>query len=365
MQVSPRGLAFIALHEGFVRRAYKDPVGIVTIGTGFTNLSREARAILGPIRMGMTITKEKNDQVLRQVLAKEFVPPVLRNIAPKQQNHLDAAASVSFNAGPKSTTWQWARALRAGDVLNAARILRGTATTARGRRLPGLVRRRSEEARLLEKGIYTGVKGFPTYGPSPTVVPGAPDDILIGYQKKLKALGYYKGVPDGLRGPKLTDAVTNFQRAHPQLIVDGILGRATMAQIDRVTDLKRKSKNTTLGGIFGTGTSSPATAAAGYDWAWALYAGAILTSAVLIYLAWQYRDELRTFFGRSSDDGEAFIDEGRDGIEDEDRDTVVEAAAAPAKATLTEAKTNRRVRAKPKPAVKRKPAAKPKRAGRK
>ena len=40
MKVSERGLAFVARHEGFVAGAYRDPVGMLTIGYGFTMGSR-------------------------------------------------------------------------------------------------------------------------------------------------------------------------------------------------------------------------------------------------------------------------------------------------------------------------------------
>jgi lysozyme len=42
MAISALGLDFVVRHEGFVSRAYRDPAGIWTIGTGFTNRSRVA-----------------------------------------------------------------------------------------------------------------------------------------------------------------------------------------------------------------------------------------------------------------------------------------------------------------------------------
>ncbi|GGB51073.1 hypothetical protein GCM10011316_23930 [Roseibium aquae] len=40
MKTSDQGVAFIAAHEGFVSRAYRDPAGVITIGYGFTMGSR-------------------------------------------------------------------------------------------------------------------------------------------------------------------------------------------------------------------------------------------------------------------------------------------------------------------------------------
>ena len=47
METSENGVAFTAAHEGFVSRAYPDPVGVLTIGTGFTNRSGVFREMGG------------------------------------------------------------------------------------------------------------------------------------------------------------------------------------------------------------------------------------------------------------------------------------------------------------------------------
>jgi lysozyme len=55
-----------------------------------------------------------------------------------------------INCGLGAAKWTWFTALVRGDVKDAARRLKVTATTAKGRRLPGLMRRRAEAATIME-----------------------------------------------------------------------------------------------------------------------------------------------------------------------------------------------------------------------
>lgn len=159
MRVSDRGLAFIARHEGFVARAYRDPVGVLTIGYGFTMGSRvfatfwrdrHGRA-LAP---GDRLDRGEADALLRRLVDGEYGAAVTRELGALPQHRHDAACSVAFNLGPRALGWRWARALKAGDVAGAAKILGANYNTAGGRRLAGLVRRRREEAALLLAGDY-------------------------------------------------------------------------------------------------------------------------------------------------------------------------------------------------------------------
>jgi GH24 family phage-related lysozyme (muramidase) len=251
--LSDDGAKFIERHEGFVSTTYRDPVGILTLGLGFTNRSPAVRRHLGKIKPGMTITKEQARRVLRSIVDEEFGPAVISKLPGTKQHEFDAAASVSYNVGPRVLNWKWAKAYRAGDVAEAARLLCVTATTAQGRRLRGLVRRRAEEAALLEHARY-GLGAAVSIEPSPDVV-GAGDkaarEALIEYQEKLARLGLYDGEIDGLRGPKTTAAVRAFQEADPHLVDDGILGRATMASIDRQIEAAKSGRVGVGGASFG------------------------------------------------------------------------------------------------------------------
>lgn len=231
--VSTQGIQFIAGHEGFVSRAYRCPAGVITIGYGFTNGSRVFadfwRAKHGRgLQMGDTITRAEADTLLGKLLDNEYGAAVNRDIGTSRQNEHDGATSVSFNCGPGSLKWKWGVALKNGKVAEAARLLRTTAVTANGRRLAGLVRRRDEEATLIETGKYTG-------GKTASVSSGYNEITQI--QTQLKTLGYDPGVVDGKMGPKTKAAVRDFQSEHG-LVVDGIVGPATRAALIRALDAR-------------------------------------------------------------------------------------------------------------------------------
>lgn len=179
-RVSKEGLAFIRKHEGFRLKAYKDPVGIPTIGVGFTMRSASFREWWAkwkgtPFTLQSTMTPEEIDAALEFLIAREYgkaVDDFLGKAVP--QNVFDAAVSAVFNLGPGALKWRWAKAMKEGDYRLAAAYLRSTGTTAKGKTLPGLVRRRGEEADLLISHL---VKPQPAPKPGPAVTPPAPDYV--------------------------------------------------------------------------------------------------------------------------------------------------------------------------------------------
>lgn len=227
MQVSAKGVAFIVGHEGFVSRTYRCPAGVPTIGFGFTMASKafadywKAKHGRG-LQMGDTITRNEAMEVLRIMLDSEYGAAVHSRLGVDQQSHHDGATSVTFNCGAGALGWKWATALKNGVVAEAARLLRTTAVTANGRRLAGLVRRRSEEAALIETGQYSNA-------------PAGSDDVRE-YQQMLKQLGYDIAV-DGMLGLKTKAVVMQFQAAH-DLVVDGVVGSATRATLIRALDTR-------------------------------------------------------------------------------------------------------------------------------
>lgn len=223
MGISARGLDFVVRHEGFVSRTYRDVAGRPTIGTGFTNGSRIAVSMLGPIRPGMTITREQNDRVLAAAFASEYGPPVDRAMPGARQHERDAGYSYCFNCGPGAMADSWVGLWREGLRFEAGERLKRSRVTAQGRRLQGLVNRRAAEARLLVGGDYGS--GTPAH------------DLSAEYRRKLSDLGY--------------DSVLAFQEHHPNLIDDAIMGPATRAQIDRDIAARREGKG--VGGVVGIG----------------------------------------------------------------------------------------------------------------
>lgn len=234
MNVSDRGLAFIAAHEGFVSRGYLDPAGIVTIGYGFTMRSRVfsswwRKTHAKPLAVGDPLPRDTANKLLVKLLDSEYAPPVRKALPHLTQPQFDACVSVVYNLGARALTWRWAKALQKGHVAEAAKLLKVTGTTAGGRQLPGLVRRRTDEARLLATGSYGET----------VAVSGAPSGVDVrDLQNTLKALGHDPGRLDGVWGARTKAAVIAFQRANPPLVLDGVPGPATRAALKRALALR-------------------------------------------------------------------------------------------------------------------------------
>lgn len=134
--------------EGLELRAYRDPVGVVTIGYGYTN-----RAGFGPgVKMGDVWTEKQAEDMLRQALdlfAKRIIGGFTRRPEPHE---FGAFLSLAYNIGAdgflKSTALKrW----NAGDVDGAAEALQWW-NKAGGKVLNGLTRRRAAEAEMLLNG---------------------------------------------------------------------------------------------------------------------------------------------------------------------------------------------------------------------
>ena len=111
MDLSAVGRAVLIAREGLRLEAYRDSVGIWTIGVGHT-------AAAGPPlpRAGLRIGAEEADAIFARDVAR-FVRTVAEAIPePLPQHAFDALVSLSFNIGPaaflRSTVL---RCLRAGD----------------------------------------------------------------------------------------------------------------------------------------------------------------------------------------------------------------------------------------------------------
>lgn len=276
------------LHEGNPLTCYLDPVGIPTIGTGFTMGSDSVRRELAKIGItklvpGKTkITAAQSDVILDAVLAAEYVPAVVAGSPENRKQHeLDAAASVTFNLGVGAMNWTWADLWRKGQIKKAAAHLASNYNTAKGKKLPGLVRRRKEEALLFEKGIYTGVGVTKEVTAEPPVLP---DPVVKEAQELLTTAGLNPGAIDGWMGEKTKAAVIAYQKAHPHLIADGIIGPATIAQLRRDAGA---AKDVVTKGASSAAGSALLAFTAGLPWGW-IAAGVLM--AVVGYVAYRNRD---------------------------------------------------------------------------
>ncbi|MEA3641301.1 MAG: lysozyme [Lamprobacter sp.] len=137
-RISQTGIDLIKRFEGLELQAYRDPVGIVTVGYGHTKTAR----------MGQQISEAEAESLLRQDL-EQFERCVSESVkAPLEQSHFDALVSFAFNVGcgalKRSTLLKKLNAL---DYPGAADELPRW-NQAGGRVLRGLVRRRAAERDL-------------------------------------------------------------------------------------------------------------------------------------------------------------------------------------------------------------------------
>ena len=94
MQVSASGRAAIMQREGCRLSAYRDSVGVLTIGVGHTG-----RASLPRVTPGMRISEVQADHILATDLAP-FEASVSRAVKVRMTQHeFDACVSLAFNIG--------------------------------------------------------------------------------------------------------------------------------------------------------------------------------------------------------------------------------------------------------------------------
>ena len=143
MRVSNNGRVLIKSFEGLRLEAYRDAVGIPTIGYGHT----------GGVKLGDVITMDEAESLLQKDL-RRFERAVESQInVHLTQSQFDALVSFTYNVGPealrKSTL---RRILNQGDYSGAAEeFLRWV--KAGGKTLPGLVKRRNAEMQLFKSSL--------------------------------------------------------------------------------------------------------------------------------------------------------------------------------------------------------------------
>ena len=135
--------------EGLELEAYYDPVGVLTIGYGYTN-----KAGFGPgVKEGDVWTEAKAEEMLALGLEKfghTILPMMTRKPTPNQYGAmLSLAYNIGTGAFSKSTCL---KRFNAGDIEGAAEALQWF-NKAGGKKLRGLVRRREAEAKLMLSDI--------------------------------------------------------------------------------------------------------------------------------------------------------------------------------------------------------------------
>ena len=137
MHTSPNGIDAIRREEGVRLTAYRDSVGVWTIGVGHT----------GPdVHAGLTLTVTQVDDLLRKDLAR-FELAVDRAVVLPQitQGQFDALVSLAFNIGTEAfATSTLVRRLNSGDVAGAGSEF-ARWCLAGGKFSPALAKRRGRE----------------------------------------------------------------------------------------------------------------------------------------------------------------------------------------------------------------------------
>jgi lysozyme len=146
MTISQKGIDLIKGFEGCKLFAYRDSVGIATIGYGHTK----------DVRIGMSITQKQAEEFLKSDIKP--IEHLLNGMGINYtQNQFDALTSWIFNLGEgnfKKSTMCKNIVARKSDIEITDQMVKWY--NAGGRPLAGLMRRRVAEANMfLGKNIYS------------------------------------------------------------------------------------------------------------------------------------------------------------------------------------------------------------------
>lgn len=188
-KISDKCLKLVKEFEGCRLTAYRDEVGVWTIGYGITNSDFKITKKI--IRKGMKISKATAEKWLEESLNKKYLPLVLEY--DKQynwnQNELDALVSFCYNIG--SIKQLTADGTRSKTVV-ASKMLQYN--KAGGKVYNGLTRRRKAERTLFLAKVETTPEKKPVKKKSNETIA---KEVLAGKwgsgkerKKKLKAAGY-------------------------------------------------------------------------------------------------------------------------------------------------------------------------------
>lgn len=141
------GLNLIKEFEGLRLKAYRDPVGVLTIGYGHTG---------SDVKSGMVISQQRAEQLLKNDTgwAQKAVRDSVK--VPLTQGQFDALTSFTFNLGAGALrTSTLVKKLNTGDYAGAQKEF-GRWVHAGGQVLAGLVRRRAAEAKMFGNKAPSG-----------------------------------------------------------------------------------------------------------------------------------------------------------------------------------------------------------------
>jgi len=162
MKISKNCVNFVKRFEGFKAYTYYDMVGVRTLGYGMT----------GKEISGLSyVTEHQASNMLETLLNYKYALPISLNLAIKHvalnQNEFDAIVSMAYNVGVGGLLGSTLYYNITHNIKNKATITSNfqSWSNAGGRRVEGLFRRRTEEAKMFFTPIKPTVKSiFPRNG---------------------------------------------------------------------------------------------------------------------------------------------------------------------------------------------------------
>jgi lysozyme len=326
MQTSDKGLNVIRSFEGRALRAYKDAVGVWTIGYGNTNYDANAVKELGKIGAGLVITPEQAERLLVASIRTQYEPAVKKRLGDNvSQGAMDAGSSFHYNTGAIGKA-SWPTALLKGDWATVRTSLMSW-NKAGGTVLSGLTRRRAREYAMAKDQDYgpegsqgpveIGANGRPTgkqlpppvlteagQMPTPeatnTAVPGLVQlgdtgAKVLEAAELLQTLGLIDHATSTF-DTKMDAAVRAYQGSHPNLTMDGKVGPATYNSLVRDIKMRTASAKTVKATVAVTGLGTAAAATGYVTLKLALIAGGLVAGVGLIFVVMAHRQELESLW---------------------------------------------------------------------
>ena len=143
MRMTEEGLALIKRFEGFRAEAYRCPAGVWTVGYGHTSAAGSP-----PVKRGMTVTRAEAEDILRRDV-DAFARDVLESLtAALNDRQFSALVSFAYNVGITNFRKSSVLACVNGGALASVPQRLALWNKAKGRVLPGLVKRRAAEAEM-------------------------------------------------------------------------------------------------------------------------------------------------------------------------------------------------------------------------
>lgn len=156
--VSEKCIKLVKKFEGLYLKAYKDEVGVWTIGYGITNADKAITKVT--VKAGLKITEKTADNWLEKALNKKYLPKVMKYNSKYKwnQNEIDALVSFAYNIG--SIDVLTANGTRSRATIAAKMI---QYNKAGGKALNGLTRRRKAERELFLAAVKKKATKKKTY----------------------------------------------------------------------------------------------------------------------------------------------------------------------------------------------------------